>query len=190
MGLDPRRKKDETDVCKGASDAPEKPIYVQRSRELSELISKKDHLIRAKFALRKAPDYRQRVKAINAEIAQIEATVAQMTKSFRINKGEIHGGQDLPVEFNIPDSPEYIFGGKRLAPNYITATGIRCPEGNKRVFRTKRPIDCGCGNAPRTSAGWPLDAWTENRRPGNSQTPICRSLIFSETTTGSMMSCS
>jgi hypothetical protein len=139
LGRDPR-------IAQEEPDAPE-TIYVQRSRELSELVSKKDHLIRSKFSLRKAfhPDYRQRVKTINAEIAQIEAKVAQMTKSFRINKGQIHGAQDLPVEFSIPDPPEYVFAGRRLAPNYIAPTGITCPECNRRVFRTKRPIDCGCG---------------------------------------------
>jgi hypothetical protein len=139
LSLDPRTKKEEP--------LDRKKIYTQRSRELSELVSKKDRLIHSKLVLKKAfcPDYRQRVKAINAEIVQIEATVLKMMKSFRIDKGTIYGAQDLPMEFHIPDRPEYIFGGKRLAPNYITPTGITCPQCNKRVFRTKVAHDYGCG---------------------------------------------
>jgi hypothetical protein len=143
LAVDPR-----TDARHAKSEADaQKHLYAQRSKDISELISKKDHLIRSKSELRKAfhPDYRQRVKTINAEIAQIEAKVAQMTKSFRINKGQIHGAQNLPVEFSIPHPPEYVFAGRRLAPNYIAPTGITCPECNRRVFRTKRPVDCGCG---------------------------------------------
>jgi hypothetical protein len=82
----------------------EKPIYAQRSKDLSEMISEKNHLIRVKQELRKAfrPDYKQRVDEINAEIREIEATVAKLTKSFKIDKGEIYDGYGVTSSLMFP----------------------------------------------------------------------------------------
>jgi hypothetical protein len=138
LSRDPRAKKEETVV--------EKKLYAQRSKAISQLVSEKDHLIRAKAELRKVfrPDYKEQLDAINSQLHKIDSLVAKLMDSFNINKGEVCEENGLPSEMSIPSVPEYIFGGRRLAPNYIKALDLSFPECGQKIFRTKRAIDCGC----------------------------------------------
>jgi hypothetical protein len=83
LGTDPRTAK--------AEPVAEKPLYAQRSKDLSKLVSEKDRLIRAKAELRKTyhPDYKEQLAAINSEIQTMDNLVANLMDSFKINKGDL-----------------------------------------------------------------------------------------------------
>jgi hypothetical protein len=139
LSKDPRAKK---------SEPIKQLIYSERSKELSRLVTEKDHLIRAKRELKRAfhADYRERVEAINAQLAQLDARVAALYKSFQINKGVVQNM--IPHDLSFQLEPGYVFAGRTLPENYTKAVSIparlACPRCTRIVMATKRPLDHGC----------------------------------------------
>jgi hypothetical protein len=136
LSKDPRKPKEE---------AASRLVFSERSRKLSALVSQKDLLLRARAELRREfrPDYKERLGEINARIRALEAEAAGLYSSFAIAKGVQRGR--VPYDCSFQTEPGYVFGGRVLAWNYVTPLDYSCARCEHVVFRTKRPLDHGCG---------------------------------------------
>jgi len=121
-------------------------IFADRSKRLSDLISKKDHLFRARSALKREwrSDYKVRCEAINSELRQLEAQIADLLEHIQCvtkpSESRCPG-----VDMQVHCKSQYLFGGRTLPENYTRGLSFKCPARSQTVCGTKRPIDLGAG---------------------------------------------
>ena len=124
------------------------------SRTLADLYSWKAQLESALRDLKRQrpPEGKVKVAALQAELAQLDARIAQEHECCQIiqdqanlPKGEFWDrGPKALVMFRQRD-PEYLFGGKSLPASYTQLLGYSCCHCGQLVRRSKAPVDAGNG---------------------------------------------
>jgi hypothetical protein len=112
--------------------------FDQIGRFLAELSS---HRSAALLALQDArrKQKQQNIQALEAEIAEADR---EMQTLYRMVLPDKHGDRDVFIKH---ESGEYCWAGNRLSPNHVEALELTCPDCQARLYRTKRPVNCGSG---------------------------------------------
>jgi hypothetical protein len=122
----------------------------QVSAEVATLVSHRAELIAVTKELRRknaTPDWRERVAALDAQLADIEDKIQVYSNQFKTLE-EITGD---PTQANwrmlnwVHPTRGYFFGGRPLPPNLISPTKVKCAACGKTVWRSNRELDFGAG---------------------------------------------
>jgi hypothetical protein len=125
----------------GGGDARAQPIvrpFDQLGHSLAELASARSAALLALQSAKRKHEW-QNIQALEAEIAEADH---EMQTLWRMVLPDTQGERDVFIKHETGD---YFWGGEHLSPNHVEALPITCPDCQARIYRTKRPVNCGGG---------------------------------------------